>query len=70
MIRLNYRNVLGFTGSAIMTLGFFGALHASLAGNDSQRDSVRATPVALHSATMGGWQVAQDDLIVVRAPRA
>ncbi len=70
MIRLTYRNVLGFIGSAIMTVGSFTVLQSSIAGGNAHRDTVRATPIALHSATMGAWQVAQEDLIVVTAPRA
>ena len=64
MIRLNSRNVIGFVGSAIMTLGSF-ALFASLSNDEIVH------PVQLHSVTMDGWQLAQDtNLIVVSAPRA
>jgi hypothetical protein len=65
MIRLNSRNVIGFVGSAIMTLGSFALLHTTLSDNEIVR------PVQLHSATIDGWQLAQDtNIVVVRAPRA
>jgi hypothetical protein len=65
MISLTSRNVIGFIGAAIMTVGSFGVLHATLSDNEIVR------PVQLHSATMGEWQLAQqEDIVVVRAPRA